>query len=338
MNDAASGRAELTTWCVGDTAVTDRGCAHVDLVVPDGVDRIGRIGVHEAVRSDLPRVDQVLVRIPAYRGKSLVPALAWLVATRLAGPAATVTWLVERNQGPKSLARMLSDLGWTVTPLLRRGGLVAIETVPPATPVPCPVPTSFEAERDGTTLRFAADYGVFSPGRIDDGTALLIDFALDGAPVDLVADIGIGYGAIALSLVAAGRAAAACGTDVDCIALALAQHNAETNGIPLDVVASPDPLALPPTPLTVCNIPTHIDAAATDRMCEALAARAHDGAVAIVVHASLEQRYVRRFAEAGVRMARHPGPAHVVLRSDPPRGETGASRNQNSAAARERRR
>lgn len=315
IDEALPARDGVTTWCVGDAPTEGSGYAYVDLVVPNGAGSSRRIGVHEAVRADLPRADEVLVRVPAYRGRSLVPALAWLVATRLASPAAAVTWLVDRNQSPKSLARTLGDLGWTVAPRTRRGGLVAIETALPTTPVPCPVPASFDAVRDGTVLRLAADYGVFSPGRIDDGTALLIDVALGGPPVDLVADIGIGYGAIALTLVAAGRAAAACGTDVDCIALALARHNADANDVSLDVVASPDPLALPPTLLTVCNIPTHVDAAATDRLCTALAGRARDGALAVVVHARLEQRYVRRFADAGVRMARRPGPAHVVLHS-----------------------
>jgi 16S rRNA G1207 methylase RsmC len=239
--------------------------------------------------------------------------LAWLVTTRLAAPQAEVEWHIDRSQGPKSVARMLREFGWAEQSISRDRDTVRIDTVVPASAL-CPQPASFSVERAGRRLTFAADYGVFSPGRIDDGTALLIDNALREPQVDAVADIGVGYGPIAVTLVAEGHAGMAYGTDVDSIALALAAHNAATNDVPLEVVASPDPLALPPTPMTVCNIPTHINAEATDRLCAALARRAQVGMLLVVVHASLEQRYVRRFTDAGLRPSLHPGPAHIVLR------------------------
>lgn len=314
MSDVKASHS-LPMWSVGDTSTADLDPAQITLALRGGAELTGQIGVHEAIHSVLPRSNQILIRLPGYRGKSLIPALAWLAAARLARPEAMVTWLLGRQQGPKSLVRMLEDLDWTVHSLSKRTETVEIRTSPSPAALDCPAPATFVAERDGLELHFAADYGVFSPDRIDDGTSLLIEFVLNGSPIDTVADIGIGYGAIALTLVKSGHVRFAYGTDIDCIALALAQHNADTNGVPLEVVASHNPLAVPPTPLTVCNIPTHIDASATGRLCASLATRARDGALAVVVHASLAQRYTQRFAEAGVELTAHSGASHVVLHS-----------------------
>jgi hypothetical protein len=74
----------------------------------------GQPGVwfHEAMSADYGRAPRVQVWLPAYRGKSLVPLLGWLVAARLASPDAEVTWWLEKRQGPDSVARMLTELGW----------------------------------------------------------------------------------------------------------------------------------------------------------------------------------------------------------------------------------
>src|SRR5258708_30460212 len=42
----------------------------------------------------------------------------------------------------------------------------------------------------------------------------------------------------------------------DCIALWLAAENSRACGVPLTLACTPDPGAIGPTPLTVCNIPT----------------------------------------------------------------------------------
>lgn len=258
-----------------------------------------------------------MVQLPTYRGMSLVSALAWLISTRLAVPGAAVEWRVERKQGHKSIARLLDELGWVAMIGSRDGDTVRLDTIAPSSAA-CPEPATFETAQDGRQLSFAADYGVFSPRRIDDGTALLIEFARREPVSDVIADIGIGYGAIAISLVAAGAAGRAVGSDVDTIALALAARNATTNAVALELMATPDPTALPPTPVTVCNVPTHIDSEATARLCAALASRARTGVLLAVVHASLERRYAGLFADTGRRVSRHPGASHIVLRVSAP--------------------
>jgi hypothetical protein len=114
-----------------------------------------------------------------------------------------------------------------------------------------------------------------------------------------------------------GTARSAIATDTDCVALWLARENARACGVPLELTCSDEPGAIAPTPLTVCNVPTHVDRAGTERLMAALAARARHGRLLAVVHASLEARYTRHLEAAGRRVGRHPGPAHVVLEAEP---------------------
>jgi 16S rRNA G1207 methylase RsmC len=250
--------------------------------------------------------EPIEVAPPPFRGKRLLPVLSWLL-TNSAVPSAV--WRVERRFGPEYVRRELSPFGWELG-AARDGRWLLLEgAVPP--PHELPPPRSFVA--DG--LRFEADYGVFSPERIDPGSSLLLDVATRGAPVDVVADIGVGYGALAVSLLARGLAARAVATDVDSIALWLAERNASAAGVRLEVTLDADPLAIEPTALTVCNVPTHLDAERTAALTRALAARARSGRLLAVVHVSLADRYARHLE--GLDVARHAGPQHVVLEVAP---------------------
>ncbi len=171
----------------------------------------------------------------------------------------------------------------------------------------------------GRSVSLSADFGVFSPDRVDDGTAMLLAAASRLPVTSAVADIGIGYGVLALGLLAADRAERAFGTDVDCVALWLAGLNARRLEVPLELAADPDPLAVPPTPLTVCNVPTHIGVEATRSLMGGLVQRAATGRLLAVVHRSLEQRYARYLSAAGLTVSTEPGPAHTVLDTGPDR-------------------
>ncbi len=258
----------------------------------------------------IEREGQVEVRFPAYRGLSLVPVLSWL-STRAARPEAAVSWYADKQQGPDSIRRLLEEAGW-VLERDRQGRTVRLQGRPPPE-TERPAPRRFAAVLGGRRVELAADHGVFSPDRVDAGTSLLLEVALRQPRVDLVADVGVGYGPLAIGLVLGGVADAAVATDVDCIALWLAGENARTCGVPLTLACTPDPAAVCPTALTVCNVPTHIDGAETRRFMAGLAARARRGRLLAVVHASLEGRYTRHLADAGLRVGRHPGAAHVVL-------------------------
>jgi 16S rRNA G1207 methylase RsmC len=308
---------EVARWHIGQPTVplggTDALVAltAAELLVPSSRG-LTAVGFHEAMaRPALPAAGQVEIWLPGYRGRSFIPVLAWLAATRLASPAATISWHMSKRQGPDSVQRLLDELGWNLT-RSRAGQDIVLAGPVPAAPM-LPEPRCFDAQVGGQQLRFAADYGVFSPGGLDAGTELLLDVALRATPGEALADIGIGYGPLAIGLVRNGIGQRAVATDVDCIALWLARRNAAALNVSLAVECSPDPAAVPAAALTVCNVPTHINAEQSAALMAGLLARARHGRLLAVVHRSLEARYARYFAAARVPVRRHPGPDHVVL-------------------------
>jgi 16S rRNA G1207 methylase RsmC len=261
-----------------------------------------------AGRASLPPDVEVEITPPSYRGKRLLPVLSWLVTHQ---PVRRAVWRFERRLGADYARRSLEPLGWELA--VERAGrwLLLRGAVPPAhelTP-----PRSFETPGG---LVFEADYGVFSPGGIDAGSAALLEVAREVVmPVDTVADVGVGYGALAISLVASGRARRAVGTEVDSIAAWLAERNAGAAGVSLEVVLDPDPLAVERTELTVSNVPTHLAARPSAALMSALAERARSGRLLAVVHAGLADRYAAHLERAGLGVTRHPRGEHVVLES-----------------------
>jgi hypothetical protein len=261
-----------------------------------------------AGRAELPEPSHVEIAPPGYRGTRLLPVLSWLVTSRLRARPARATWRVERRHGPDYARRALEPYGWQLEPeraarwLLLHGDVPAPHDLPP--------PRSFEARG----LTFEADYGVFSADRIDPGSELLLDVAAGlPEPVETVADVGTGYGALAVSLVAGGQAKRAVATEVDSISAWLAERNAAAAGVDLRLAFDPDPMAVDGTALTVCNVPTHLDAARTAALMDGL--RARRGRLLAVVHASLADRYARHLA--GLRVTRHAGAEHVVFEALP---------------------
>jgi 16S rRNA G1207 methylase RsmC len=312
--------SELRRWRVGGAcSARTPGEGQIALTAeqaPASGDQRGLVvGFHRAMTSRVPEAaDRVDIHLPAYRGKSFIPVLAWLVATRLAGPCAGVVWHVDKQQGPDSVLRLLGSLGWELEQT-RHGRSRQLSGQAPAA-ADLPEPRRFTADVGGIQLRLAADYGVFSPNGIDAGTQLLLRVALLGPPVTALADIGTGYAPLAVGLLRNGIARRAVATDVDCIALWLAERNSAENGVAaVETVWSADPGAVEPTPLTVCNVPTHITAEQSAALMGGLLRRARTGRLLTVVHASLEARYARYFTAAGIRPARHQGPHHVVLDS-----------------------
>ena len=94
-------------------------------------------------------------------------------------------------------------------------------------------------------LELATDAGVFSPGRLDPGTRLL----LDGSPAppasgDLL-DLGCGYGPIACVLAARSPGATVWAVDVNERALELCARNAATAGLANMRCVTPDDPAVP---------------------------------------------------------------------------------------------
>jgi 16S rRNA (guanine1207-N2)-methyltransferase len=80
-------------------------------------------------------------------------------------------------------------------------------------------------------LELATDSGVFSPGRLDPGTRLLLERGPVPPPAGDLLDLGCGYGPIACVLAARSPGATVWAVDVNERALGLCARNAEAAGL-----------------------------------------------------------------------------------------------------------
>ena len=109
-----------------------------------------------------------------------------------------------------------------------------------AKPSVASAPKSVELALPDMKLTLATDRGVFSADRVDAGTKyLLLDGPMPVAPA-LVADVGCGYGPIAVTLAKRFPAATVWGVDVNERARNLCQANAVTAGCDNVEVYAPD--------------------------------------------------------------------------------------------------
>ena len=105
-----------------------------------------------------------------------------------------------------------------------------------AEPTAASDPTSFRLTLRGLDLDVVTDAGVFSRGRLDKGTRVLLEHAPEPSPVagagggDLL-DLGCGYGPIALWLASVRRRSTVWAVDVNDRALDLVRRNAAAAGL-----------------------------------------------------------------------------------------------------------
>lgn len=98
------------------------------------------------------------------------------------------------------------------------------------------------SSRGGPEFRLASDTGVFSYGRLDPGTGVLLDRAPRPEPgsQDTVLDLGCGYGPVAFTIALAAPGTRVWAVDVNARALGLVRANAERLGTRHVVTAEPD--------------------------------------------------------------------------------------------------
>ena len=154
-------------------------------------------------------------------------------------------------------------------------------------------------------LALATDSGVFSPGRLDPGTRLLLDVApAPPASGDLL-DLGCGYGALALVLASRAPAARVWAVDTNRRAIALSEENASRAGLAnVRCVAvtgvSPDGTGMPGRyDLIWSNPPIRIGKPALHALLAGWLARLAPGAVAyLVVQRNLGSDSLQRWLES----------------------------------------
>jgi 16S rRNA (guanine1207-N2)-methyltransferase len=133
-------------------------------------------------------------------------------------------------------------------------------------------------------LELATDAGVFSPGRLDPGTRLLLEQAPPPPPAGDVLDLGCGYGPIACVLATRSPGATVWAVDVNERALGLCARNAAAAGLAnVRCVPAGDPSVPPRLAGIWSNPPVRIGKAALQSLLSAWLGRLAPGARAYLV-------------------------------------------------------
>jgi 16S rRNA (guanine1207-N2)-methyltransferase len=175
-------------------------------------------------------------------------------------------------------------------------------------------------------LALETDAGVFSPGKLDAGTRVLLETAPPPPPAGDLLDLGCGYGPLALVL--ASRAPGACvwATDVNSRSLRLCSINKAAAGLDNVRCVAPDDPAMPGSfALIWSNPPIRIGKAALHELLSVWLGRlAPDGQAFLVVQRNLGSDSLQRWlAETGWQAERFAARSgYRVLRVS--RGEAGS--------------
>ncbi|HLQ55868.1 MAG TPA: methyltransferase [Streptosporangiaceae bacterium] len=151
-------------------------------------------------------------------------------------------------------------------------------------------------------LELRTDSGMFSPGRLDAGTRLLLETAPLPPPAGDLLDLGCGYGPLALVLAARSPGATIWAVDVNERALELCAGNAQRAGLPNVRCAVPGDPGLPARfGLIWSNPPIRIGKAALHGLLACWLSRLAPGTAAyLVVQRNLGADSLQRWlAEAG---------------------------------------
>ena len=185
-------------------------------------------------------------------------------------------------------------------------------------------------------LELATDSGMFSPGRLDPGTRLLLDEAPPPPPAGDILDLGCGYGPIACVLAARAPGATVWAVDVNQRALALCAANAARAGLPNVRCVSPDAAEIPRQLAGIwSNPPVRIGKGPLHTLLRQWLARLSPGAAAILVmgrnlgsdslHGWLEKEegwpVTRLSARSGYRLLRVAAPAGPERTRETPDGQ-----------------
>lgn len=93
---------------------------------------------------------------------------------------------------------------------------------------------------NGTPRTLTTAHGIFSPGRIDQGTEVLLKHMTPASPEGHILDLGSGWGPISLTLAERSPNATIWAVDVNSRALELVKRNAQRIGVNNIRVVTPD--------------------------------------------------------------------------------------------------
>ncbi len=183
-------------------------------------------------------------------------------------------------------------------------------------------PVTVDVTLPGVSFTMETDRGVFSRGRLDAGTSLLLRADLPIAATGDVLDLGCGAGPIALTMSARAPGATVWAVDVNERARDLCVRNARRNGCSNIRVCHPDDVPAEVVFSTIwSNPPIRVGKAALHELLTTwLARRAPGGTAALVVQKHLGadslQRWLREQGFSVERAASKAGYRLLVVPSD----------------------
>ncbi|MDN5789511.1 MAG: methyltransferase [Micrococcales bacterium] len=153
---------------------------------------------------------------------------------------------------------------------------------------------------EGMELTLATARGVYSPERLDPGTAVLLRRAPDPSPTGDLLDLGCGWGPIAISLAMRSPEARVWGVDVNRRSLELARLNAATAGVTNATFCEPGEVPDAVRFDTIwSNPPIHVGKVALhELLCRWLPRLTADGVAHLVVQKHLGSDSLQRWINA----------------------------------------
>jgi 16S rRNA G1207 methylase RsmC len=150
---------------------------------------------------------------------------------------------------------------------------------------------------DGHALTLTTARGVYSPDRLDPGSAVFLSGVPAPSPTGDLLDLGCGWGPIAITLALRSPGARVWGVDVNHRALDLARANAEAAGVSNVTFCEPDAVPEGVRFATIwSNPPIHIGKAALHVLLERWLPRlAEDGVAHLVVQKHLGSDSLQRW-------------------------------------------
>jgi 16S rRNA (guanine1207-N2)-methyltransferase len=174
-------------------------------------------------------------------------------------------------------------------------------------------------------LELETDSGVFSPGRLDPGTRLLLEEAPSPPADGDLLDLGCGYGPVACVMASRSPKATVWAVDVNERALGLTDRNARHAGLGNVRAATPDDPAVPGSLAAIwSNPPIRVGKAALHGMLRDWLARLRPGGQAcLVVGRNLGSDSLQAWLEEGgwptARIAARAGYRLLLVTHDPER-------------------
>jgi 16S rRNA (guanine1207-N2)-methyltransferase len=222
----------------------------------------GRSGVQ--VRPALPweapaeRYDQAVLVLPSERGQSFTH-LSLLAAARALRPGGQLWLSGDKNKGFERQFKAAKALLGSGAVLEREGPLrvAVLEKQNPSPTLPDPW-MRFSIEARGRSQAFYCLSGVFSAGRLDEATALLLETLGEVRGAEVL-DLGGGYGAIGLTLAAEGARATLLEDDL--ASVLSARRSAEASRIGATIIHSDVDEGLPKNlsfDIVLSNPPFHV--------------------------------------------------------------------------------